>query len=367
MIYKVIGLMSGSSLDGLDIAYVHLSESAGKWNHELQQTACYNYNTTWKESLRSAKDMNAYDYQLLHASYGHYLGKQVNRFMEDNNLRHQVALIASHGHTIFHCPQLKMTSQLGDGSAIAAETGLPVISDLRSLDIAFGGQGAPIVPMGEKLLFGEYTLLLNLGGIANISCKNNDGYIAFDICPANAILNQLASQMGFDYDEGGKLASGGEISEPLLAELNSLEFYNKQYPKSLDNSFGRDQVFPIIQKYAPDIHGALRTYVEHICLQIRKALLLLRTITPSTSTENKILVTGGGAFNTFLLQRMRALLAEDNIVIEIPDAPVVKFKEALIMALLGVLRWREENTVLSSVTGASKNTIGGALWLGTDA
>jgi anhydro-N-acetylmuramic acid kinase len=168
MVYKVIGLMSGSSLDGLDIAFVQLQENGGKWSYEIIQADCYEYSNIWIEKLKNAVNLPALDYQLLHTEYGHYLGKQVNIFIEKNNLHHQVNLVSSHGHTTFHIPAKLMTGQLGDGAAIASETQLPVVTDLRAMDVAFGGQGAPIVPIGEKLLLGDHTYFLNLGGIANI-------------------------------------------------------------------------------------------------------------------------------------------------------------------------------------------------------
>src|ERR1700712_5611307 len=191
MVYKAIGLMSGSSLDGLDIAYVHLQETGGKWTYEIQHADCQPYSAEWIEKLSKAVDLPALDYQLLHTAYGHYTGELVNKFIDENNLHHKVHLVASHGHTTFHLPAHKMTAQLGDGAAIAAETGLPVVSDLRALDIAFGGQGAPIVPIGEKLLLPEYNWFLNLGGIANLSFNRPDKYLAFDVCPANRVLNLL--------------------------------------------------------------------------------------------------------------------------------------------------------------------------------
>ena len=190
MIYRAIGVMSGSSLDGLDVAFVEFQENAGKWKYEISQADCYSYNENWIGKLRSATSLNSVDYQLLHVEYGHYIGEQINRFIEENKLHYQVALIASHGHTTFHIPSKKMTAQLGDGASIAAETQLPVITDLRALDLAFGGQGAPIVPIGEKWLLGDFDFFLNLGGIANISFKS-EPYIAFDICAANRILNML--------------------------------------------------------------------------------------------------------------------------------------------------------------------------------
>jgi anhydro-N-acetylmuramic acid kinase len=199
MLYRVIGLMSGSALDGLDIAFVHLEETAGAWTFDIRNAVCYPYNNEWIERLKNATGLPSYEYQLLHCDYGHQLGKEVNRFIAENELQYQVQLIASHGHTTFHNPSRKMTGQLGDGSAIAAETGINVVSDLRALDVALGGQGAPIVPIGEKLLLGDYHFFLNLGGIANISAHPLNGdSIAFDVCPANRILNMLVGEKGLN-------------------------------------------------------------------------------------------------------------------------------------------------------------------------
>ncbi|HEY2721440.1 MAG TPA: anhydro-N-acetylmuramic acid kinase, partial [Chitinophagaceae bacterium] len=198
MIYRAIGIMSGSSLDGLDIAFVEFQENGGKWTYNINYADCYSYSTEWAYKLKTAVTLNAKEYQLLHAEYGHYIGMQVNKFIEQNDLHYQVALISSHGHTTFHIPQRKMTAQLGDGAAIAAETALPVVSDLRALDVAFGGQGAPIVPVGERLLLRDCQFFLNIGGITNISF-NTDPYVAFDICPANRVLNMLANDLGGEY------------------------------------------------------------------------------------------------------------------------------------------------------------------------
>jgi anhydro-N-acetylmuramic acid kinase len=263
---------------------------------------------------------------------------------------------------------------LGDGAAIAAETKLPVVSDLRSLDIAFGGQGAPIVPLGEKLLFPGYHYFLNIGGIANISINSKSTnidnsfsdkseIIAFDICAANRVLNMLASEKKMSYDEDGKIAAAGKINEDLLQKLNSLNYYSLPYPKSLANSFGTDIIYPFIKSFDLSTEDSLCTYVEHIALQIKNALIPLFT----KSEVQQLMITGGGAFNQFLIKRIEKHLSEINFEIFIPEDDVVIYKEALIMALLGTLRWREQYTVLSSVTGAWQNSIGGALWLGTEA
>lgn len=359
MVYKVIGIMSGSSVDGLDIAYVHLHETGGKWGYEILAADCIDYTPEWKNQLTNAIHLSGLDYQLLHTSYGHFIGEKVNHFINENGLQHKVDLIASHGHTTFHLPKQKMTAQIGDGAAIAAETQLPVVSDLRSLDVAFGGQGAPIVPIGQKLLFGEYHYFLNIGGIANISVNKEGNYIAFDVCPANRILNMLAEEMNMEHDESGKIAASGKINKDLLQQLNALPYYQQAFPKSLANSFGVDIVYPLIKKANLTTKDALCTYVEHIATQIQKAIF-----TEVTLANAQLFITGGGALNTFLVERLQTLLAEKGIEIIVPDERLVQYKEALIMALLGALRWREEATVLSSVTGATANSVGGALWLG---
>lgn len=362
MVYSIIGIMSGSSLDGLDIVFAELQEKGGKWNYEIPEAACYPYDKTWEDSLRNADKLSALDYNLLHTCYGRYIGESVNNFIRERNLQHKVNLICSHGHTTFHLPGKKLTHQLGEGAAIAAETQLPVISDLRSMDVAFGGQGAPIVPMGEKLLFSDYNYFLNIGGIANLSVNPEKEIIAFDVCPANRVLNMLANEKGFPFDENGKLSSQGRIHEELLKKLGMPEYYRITYPKSLANNFGTETVYPIINSYSIPPEDKLRTYTEHIAIQIKNSLQPF-----SREIPQKIFITGGGAFNSFLIERIRENLRDIHFEIFIPDEKVVSYKEALIMALLGALRWREQYTVLASVTGASRNSIGGALWLGTEA
>ena len=374
MVYNVVGLMSGSSLDGVDLAFVEFTETAGKWTYDIKCAACIEYSDQWLQKLKSAIHLSAKDYQLLHTDYGRFLGQTINEFIEKFQLHHKVSLIASHGHTTFHLPEKKMTHQLGDGAAIASETKLPVVSDLRSLDIAFGGQGAPIVPLGEKLLFPAYHYFLNIGGIANVSVDsertNNDntfsgknGIIAFDICAANRVLNMLSLEKNLKYDEDGKLASSGKINEDLLQKLNSLNYYSLPYPKSLANSFGTDIIYPLIKSFDLSTEDYLCSYAEHIALQIKNSLIPFF----NKSEVQQLMITGGGAFNQFLISRISMQLSEINFEVFIPEDEVVIYKEALIMALLGTLRWREQYTVLSSVTGASRNSIGGALWLGTEA
>lgn len=362
MVYRTIGLMSGSSLDGLDIAFVEFHENAGKWSFEIQKADCYAYPEEWIKRLKDSISLSALEYQLLHVDYGHYLGQQVNAFIEANELQFKIALIASHGHTAFHVPGRKMTAQLGDGAAIAAETHLPVVTDLRAIDIALGGQGAPIVPIGEKLLFGNYDYFLNIGGIANLSI-NATQYIAFDVCAANRVLNMLANNAGKEFDENGEMARLGKVDDTLLEKLNQLDYYRQPHPKSLANHFGTDIVYPLIKERNVSTNDALRTYCEHIAVQIKNAI----SVSELPSPASRLLVTGGGALNDFLVEQLNQQLRFLNIDVMIPDKKLVNYKEAMIMALIGVLRWRQEYNVLSSVTGAKRDSIGGALWLGQEA
>lgn len=366
MVYRVIGTMSGSSLDGLDIAFVELQQVSGKWTHQLRNAACYGYTKEWTERLSKATSLNGYEYQLLDTDYGNYCGELINQFIEENNLQYQVQLIASHGHTTFHAPAKKFTSQLGNGAAIAAATGVNVVNNLRAMDVALGGQGAPIVPVGEKMLLGNYLYYLNLGGIANISLNHEVKYVAFDVCPANKVLNLLAKEKDKGFDEGGLIAESGNINKSLLEMLDEFEYYGMPYPKSLSNDFGTDVIYPVIRNSGGKVEDKLRTYVEHICRQIALSVEKLQGDF-RLSGDQKMLATGGGANNTFLVERLKDTLSFLGVDIILPDADLINFKEAIVMALIGVLRWREENNIFASVTGASRDSIGGSVWIGQEA
>ncbi len=358
--------MSGSSIDGLDIVFVHLIESAGKWHCEMKVADCIPYNKKWENRLRNAAYLSALDYAQLHADYGHFLADAIDEFVDKNDIHMQMDLISSHGHTVFHRPEKKMTAQIGEASAIAAKMNVAVVSDLRNFDIALGGQGAPLVPLGEKLLFPEYKLFLNIGGIANVSFHDDENVTGYDICPANAILNTLSQKEGLAFDEGGKLAASGEVCKELLQELNAQTYYKEMPPKSLSNEFGIEMLFPIIEKHQLAPADSLRTYIEHIVMQLEKSIeQLLKDKNPLTNDFN-LLATGGGAFNDFLIKRMREVLQNYGVEVVVPEKEIVEFKEAMIVALLGALRWRENNTTLPSVTGASRASIGGALWMGQE-
>ena len=349
--YKVIGLMSGSSLDGLDIAYCLFEKEGHDWEFSIAHTDCISYSKEWIQKLQTARELDGRSLWRLHTDYGHLLSHLVNDFIAKHDLHGKVDLIASHGHTVFHFPAEHFTTQIGDGASLAVGTGIPVACDFRSSDIALGGQGTPIVPIGDFLLFKEYSYLLNLGGIANLTVKTNEKIIAFDICAANQVLNHYASQKGQEYDKDGAIAASGQICQPLLDVLDKLEYYQSPNPKSLDNGFSQEIVIPVMDSFNISIEDKLHTYCEHIAHQIGAHI--------STSKEGRLFVTGGGAFNTYLTGR---IAAHSSLPVHIPADEIVQYKEALVMAFIGILRWRNEANVLSSVTGASRDSIGGALY-----
>lgn len=363
---RVIGLMSGSSLDGLDIACIDFVQTGEHWSFNILHAQTIPYSIEWIHRLSHAHEFDARSYLLLHTSYGRYIGECVNDFLEKYHLNgKEIDLIASHGHTVFHEPWNRMTGQIGDGAAISAETGIAVVSDLRAMDVAYGGQGAPIVPIGEKFLFNEYRLLLNLGGIANMTDQKYQ--IAFDICPANRVLNKLVEEyLHKEYDENGQHAAKGKVNDELLEQLNQLDYYQKIYPKSLSNTFGLEIVYPILTSHPLDIADLLRTYVEHIVHQICRSIEMIidqNDQDPSDYQDCRMLITGGGAHNQYLFQCLQTRLREKfGIELEYPDRNVVDFKEALIMAWIGLLRVKNKPNVLASVTGAKIDSIGGAFW-----
>ncbi len=363
MVYNVIGLMSGSSLDGLDICFAQIEETRGKWSAQILNADCYPYDEEWVKNLRRATQLSVPEFLRLHTAYGRYTAQLVNHFIEQNELQHKVHFVASHGHTVFHEPEANTTFQLGDGASIAAVLGLPVISDLRSLDVALGGQGAPIVPIGDKLLFGDYDLLLNVGGISNITLRKSDSnYVAFDISIANQALNFLAQKMGKEFDESGSIAASGTLIENELSALSADEYYQIAAPKSLSNERAMALVKSFIENEAYPIEDKMHTMVHFITDRIKQSIL--QHLHEDALVGKKLLVTGGGAFNTYLMQVLSDNLASLGIELTIPDAAIVAYKEALVMALIGTLRWREEVNVMAEQTGATKDSMGGAFWIG---
>jgi anhydro-N-acetylmuramic acid kinase len=345
--FNVIGVMSGTSMDGLDIACCTFSKKE-RWSYTIVQATTMPYPATWRDELRRASEKNAVDLTRLHLEYGKFIGSAIKKYIQKTGFN--TAFIASHGHTVFHQPENGVTLQIGDGNAIAATAGLPVVCDFRSLDVALGGQGAPLVPVGDRMLFGEYSACLNLGGIANVSYEDAGRRTAFDVCPANMLLNHLSQQLGQPYDNNGVLAAGGKVNGQLLDSLNRLPYYQLQGSKTLGREWFEENILPIVESTGMSIPDLLRTSTEHIAYQVAHSL--------SGSAYGKMLVTGGGALNTYLVSRIRALT---DFEVLIPNRQLVNFKEALIFAFLGILRWRNEINCLASVTGASRDSCSGVI------
>ena len=349
----IIGLMSGTSLDGLDIAHCRFELVNDSWHYQILQAETIPYSDSWQERLAGIDLANAEEFARTDSDFGYLAGELTKKFINKHHL--EPDFIASHGQTIFHQPGNRLTTQIGKGAAIAAMTAIPVVCDFRSTDVAWGGQGAPLVPIGDKLLFPDYAYCLNLGGIANISYDEEGVRIAYDICPVNMVLNTLAKKMNLPYDRDGKLASEGTIHTQLLDQLNQLPYYYQQPPKSLGKEWVESNINPLLDPLIQDprsrIQDLLHTFCEHIAFQIGQ--------NTGSNRVNKLLITGGGALNEYLVERIRHHASAQVII---PDLQTIQFKEALIFAFLGLLRWRKEINCLSSVTGAKKDTVGGAIY-----
>lgn len=349
--FHALGLMSGTSLDGLDIAWCQFVVSRNQWSFKILKATTLQYSTDWKSKLSLAHRLNSVELLALHAAYGHWLGKVCQQFIAKNRIK-KLDCIASHGHTIFHQPHNKITFQLGDGNAVYAETGVPVVYDFRSLDVQLGGQGAPLVPIGDKLLFADHDVCLNIGGIGNLSLAKNDKRVAFDVCFANMGLNFLAQQIGLPFDRNGKLASTGKLNESLFQKLH--EFYRpfKSKRPSLAREHFENGLSIILDADSISVEDRLRTFTESIAHEIAFAIPFKK--------KQKVLITGGGAHNAFLVSRI-AYHLQNKATIEIPDQKIIDFKEALVFALLGVLRIQNKINVLKSVTRASRDSSSGVI------
>lgn len=347
MISQAIGLMSGTSLDGLDICFARFEKSEQVWSFEILKSETIPYPDSWENKLRNAIYLSAEELLELHSEYGFYLGRQVQEFIQKNKLSH-IDLISSHGHTVFHQPQKKFTLQIGDGRAIKLETGIPVVYDFRSQDVLLGGNGAPLVPIGDELLFSQYDACLNLGGFSNISLKANGKRIAFDIAPVNIVLNRLAQQFNKSFDENGELAGKGKINTSILNILNSLDFYKHSRPKSLGIEWCNTYIFPLIENI--EYIDFMATFTEHISQQISRVI--------NENNLKNILFTGGGTYNSFLIEKIREKTRAEIII---PEPDIIDYKEALIFAFMGVLRLNNEINVFSSATGSSKDHCSGIM------
>lgn len=343
-----IGLMSGSSLDGLDLALVSFTSDEGRYTYRIKGAVTLPYPEPWKSKLTKAFLSKPEELKPLDLEYGAFLGQQVKQFVEQQGITPD--FVASHGHTVFHQPDRHFTLQIGDGQALANHCGLLTINDFRSEDVSKGGQGAPLVPIGDRLLFGEYDICLNIGGIANLSYECMDKRIAYDICIANQALNWLAQREGLNYDKDGMMARNGTLDSTLLDMLNNHAFYHQQPPKSLGREFFETFQRPLLESY--DTPEALSTFTEHIAMQIAQSTAHLN--------EGKMLITGGGALNTYLVERIQHHTKHQVVI---PDRQTIDYKEALIFALLGLLRLEGHTNVLCSVTGAPTDSCSGKIWI----
>ncbi|MBC8511021.1 MAG: anhydro-N-acetylmuramic acid kinase [Cryomorphaceae bacterium] len=338
--YTVLGVMSGTSLDGIDLAICTFTKNQ-EWEYKIEKSNTLKYPISWKSKLATLHTRNKAILEQTDIQFGQYIGETINTFLNGK----QVDFIASHGHTIFHQPENNYTLQIGCGKTISQTTKITTINDFRSLDVSLNGQGAPLVPIGDLLLFPKHKYCINLGGFANISIKKNEEIIAFDICPANIVLNDICKELGIEYDYNGDISREGKIVPTLLQQLNQLDFYIKKAPKSLGREWVEKHISPILKNHKPE--DMLCTFCEHIAIQIGKFL-----------ADESALFTGGGVFNSFLMERIRF---HSKAKIIIPNKELIEFKESLIFAFLGVLRLRNEVNCLKAVTGADRDNCAGVI------
>ena len=348
--YNVIGVMSGTSLDGIDLAHIHFSIIEDKWSYKILESETVSYDSDWLNKLKVAVDFSASELTKLNEEYIVLLANVIQTFIQKNQLQNLDA-VCSHGHTIQHQPQNGFTLQIGNLSEIAKILNQTLVCDFRVQDVQLGGQGAPLVPIGDRILFSDYDYCLNLGGFSNVSFEQNGSRIAFDISPVNTVLNFYANKLGLDYDDRGNISKSGKFNVDLVSELNALDYYKKPFPKSLGFEFVKTIILPLIEKYNIPIADKMHSFTEHIAIQTALALPI---------KQGKLLATGGGAYNDFLIKRMQFHLPQIDIII--PDNKTLEYKEALIFALLGVLKLRNDINVLSSVTGAKYDHSSGIIF-----
>lgn len=366
MIYQTLGLMSGSSLDGLDIAHCSIHWENGQlqgW--ELQQAETLPFSEQWQRRLRHLPEQNALIFAKTHTYFGHYMGDLVQQFLKKHPIP-KLDLIASHGHTIFHHPDQRLSVQIGCGAALAAKTGYTCITDFRTQDVALDGEGAPLAPLADHYLFPGYHFYLNLGGIANLSARTADQqWIAFDIAPANQVLDALAQELGQAYDKDGLLASQGAVQPALLEAVSQFPYYTQAYPKSLGNAWIRQAVLPHYLGAEASWQDKLATATEHLAIEIAQAIEQIVQREQLPSPPYRLLATGGGAFNTYLMEQIAAYCNRHTAVeVYLPKQEMIAFKEAALMALLGVLRLEGQPNSWASVTGAQRDTVNGAVYYG---
>ena len=342
-----LGIMSGTSLDGLDLALCQFDEIESKLSFKLLASETIKYDLDWKEKLTNVFEAKAVDYFKLNSLYGTFIAEKVNAFLKKNDAK--ADFIASHGHTVFHQPANGFTTQIGCGATIAALTSIDTICDFRSLDVALNGQGAPLVPIGDRDLFSDFEACLNLGGIANISVTKNNTTIAFDVCMANLLLNYLSQTIGLEYDKSGDLASKGDVNSVLLNELLSVETHFK----SLGRELFEHTFLPILKKHTLSVNDKLATCVEYMVVKIHQTLI--------DADLKSVLITGGGAYHTFFMNQLKKRFTG---TVTIPSAEIIEFKEAIIFAYLGYLRINHKVNTLQSVTKAKRDSVGACVYIG---
>lgn len=347
---KIVGIMSGTSMDGVDLALCELTEVNGNFQYQIIASQTFAYEEKWRVRLSQLRYQNAENYARTDIFYGKYLGELVNSFLQSNGL--QADLIASHGHTIFHDPAGWLTAQIGDGPTINATTGIPVVSNFRRADVALGGQGAPLAGLGDQLLFSEYPVCINLGGFCNISGKGTN----WDISPCNIVFNRLAREVGKKFDENGQIAEAGEIIFPLLNQLNNIPYYQKNGPKSLGREWINKNFWHLVRDYDNEpLENKMKTLIAHVSFQIARSI---DQLVGNNGAGEKVLVTGGGAHNPVLVEFLKS---ESDADIIVPEPQLIDFKESLIFALLGYLRVKNRNNTDAAFTGAGSNFICGSL------
>lgn len=347
--YRLIGVMSGTSLDGIDLIFTEIS-FLEKTGFSILASETFPYTPEWRNRLATAVNLEPSELNQLDNEYTSYLAEVIGRFIQKYDID-LIDAVCSHGHTVKHRPKQGVTFQIGNLPKLARLIGTPVVCDFRVQDVELGGQGAPLVPIGDRLLFNQYKYCINLGGFANISLEENSSRIAYDICPVNTVLNFFAQKLHKDFDEGGRLAMAGELDERLLGKLNSLAYYKNKPPKSLGIEWVNSHVIPLIEKEQNDIPIILKTFSVHAAIQIAECL--------NDDSKSAVLLTGGGVYNNFLIQELKSRSQCDFVI---PDRQLVNFKEALIFALLGVLKLRGEINVLHSVTGAKFDHSSGRIY-----
>jgi len=360
--YKVIGLMSGSSLDGVDLAYCHFIVNGEEIDFELKIAETIPFPSNWITRLKHLPTQNALTFVKTHTYFGHYLGELINDFIKKHEL--EVDCIASHGHTIFHAPDKRFTTQIGDGAAMAAITQKTVVCDFRTQDIAIDGEGTPIAPAADRYLFSDFDFCMNIGGIANITCNATDKVVAFDIASANQVMNTMANILDLEYDDNGELAHRGEVNEEIIAQLNEFDYFKNPYPKSIANGWIQSQIIPIYLNTDCPINDKLRTAVEHLATQTAFSIQQIIKKEAFHKDKYQLLITGGGAFNGFLMDCIQEKLEAMNVEVLVPSPEIIEYKEAILMGLMGVLRIEKRVNCFQSVTGAKRDTVGGAVYFG---